>query len=85
MHGELLQVRCTKNEEHIFNWHNDLDEKNKCEICNSPMRPNITWFGGIPMHMDKIYKLAEEQTYSYQLEQVDLCTLPLVLYHFLMK
>ena len=24
------------------------------------MRPNITWFGEIPMHMDKIYKLAEE-------------------------
>lgn len=60
MHGELLQVRCIKNEEHIFNWHNDLDEKNKCEICNSSMRPNITWFGEIPMHMDKIYKLAEE-------------------------
>ena len=61
MHGELNKARCLKNG-HIHTWTENLDEKHKCSICESQLRPHIVWFGEMPLQMDEIHKIAEEST-----------------------
>jgi len=57
MHGELASARClyTGLSE---KWSGDINEKSKCECCNSfgNLRPDIVWFGEMPMKLDDIYK-----------------------------
>jgi NAD-dependent deacetylase len=60
MHGQLNQARCIMNEDHIFEWFDDLNETHKCTKCDSQLRPNICWFGEMPFHMDQIHDLAEQ-------------------------
>jgi len=60
MHGELNKIRCIINDEHVFEWHGDLNEDDKCTICDSQMRPHITWFGEMPMRMNEIHDMAEQ-------------------------
>jgi len=60
MHGELNKVRCINNDYHIFQWLGDLNETDKCTICNSQMRPNIVWFGEMPLRMNEIHEMAEQ-------------------------
>ena len=49
LHGELLKVRSTANENLIYNWKNDLILGDLCEE-KSQLRPHIVWFGEeVPM------------------------------------
>ncbi|TVR77331.1 MAG: NAD-dependent deacylase [Chitinophagaceae bacterium] len=52
LHGELLKVRSTGNENLIYDWEKDLVTGNLCPE-GSQLRPHIVWFGeAVPM----IYK-----------------------------
>ena len=60
MHGELNKARCIMNDNHLFDWFEDLNETHKCPDCGSQMRPAIVWFGEMPLQMDEIHDLAEQ-------------------------
>lgn len=57
MHGDLLTARCT-NTHQVFDAHYQYDGTSPCPCCKpaSPIRPNIVWFGEMPMYMDEIYE-----------------------------
>ena len=57
LHGELLKVRSTANEQLIYDWHDDLNLGDKCER-GSQLRPHIVWFG----EMVPMLTVAAEQT-----------------------
>ena len=59
MHGELNKARCIMNDNHLFDWFEDLNETHKCPDCGSQMRPAIVWFGEMPLQMEEIHDLAE--------------------------
>ncbi|PKB43844.1 NAD-dependent deacetylase [Cellulophaga sp. RHA19] len=44
LHGELLKVRCTKNENEVLEWKKDLVLGN-LSSTNKQLRPHIVWFG----------------------------------------
>ena len=44
LHGELLKVRSTKNDDYILDWRDDLSITNLDDKGN-PLRPHIVWFG----------------------------------------
>ena len=56
MHGELLKVRCTACEA-VAPWREDLGTGHECPDCGQSrvLRPDVVWFGEMPMHMDAIY------------------------------
>jgi len=59
LHGELLKVRSTKNENLVYNWSKNLNSGDVCEI-NSQLRPHIVWFGEeVPM-FDKAIEITSE-------------------------
>ena len=55
MHGELAKARCLRCEA-VATWHDDLSNRTPCPACGRQggMRPDIVWFGEMPMHMDSI-------------------------------
>jgi NAD-dependent deacetylase len=55
MHGELLKVRCERCG-FVAVWKEDLETTTSCPACAciGKMRPDIVWFGEMPMHMDDI-------------------------------
>ena len=55
MHGELMSARCTQSgRAHV--WSESFDAHTACPCCRpaSAMRPDIVWFGEMPMKMDTI-------------------------------
>ena len=49
LHGELLKVRSTKDENLIYDWKHDILDTDKCEK-GAELRPHIVWFGEeVPM------------------------------------
>ena len=44
LHGELLKVRSTDDDSHIYNWKHDLNLGDLCEK-GFQLRPHIVWFG----------------------------------------
>lgn len=49
LHGELLKVRSTLDQNLIYDWKKDLNEGDFC-TKNSQLRPHIVWFGeDVPM------------------------------------
>ncbi|WP_435255033.1 SIR2 family NAD-dependent protein deacylase [Tenacibaculum sp. A30] len=44
LHGELLKVRSTKNENLVYHWKKDILLGDTCEE-NAQLRPHIVWFG----------------------------------------
>jgi NAD-dependent deacetylase len=49
LHGELLKVRSTADENLVYEWQNDLQWGDRCEK-GSQLRPHIVWFGEqVPM------------------------------------
>ena len=64
MHGELLQVRCTRSGK-IYPWQKDVSEEDRCRCCQppQPLRPNIVWFGEMPFEMDRIFDALSECDY----------------------
>jgi NAD-dependent deacetylase len=57
MHGELLKARCTACTT-ATPWCEDLGVNDTCSNCSQTgtLRPDVVWFGEIPMHMDIIYE-----------------------------
>ena len=55
MHGELLSARCTQSQQQ-FEWTTPFDASTPCPCCgaSATLRPDIVWFGEIPMYMDDI-------------------------------
>ncbi|MCV2884222.1 NAD-dependent protein deacylase [Aestuariibacter sp. AA17] len=55
MHGELLSARCTRSGKSEV-WTNEIDNTTRCSCCNSPssLRPDIVWFGEMPLYLDEI-------------------------------
>ena len=58
MHGELLQKRC-KSSGVVSTCETTIDLNDVCECCGIPgnLRPNIVWFGEMPLHMEFIETL----------------------------
>lgn len=55
MHGELCQARCLACG-HVQPWNADIDDHSSCQQCQTKrLRPNIVWFGEMPLFMDDIY------------------------------
>tara|TARA_B100001123_G_C15076137_1_gene933725 strand:- start:123 stop:833 length:711 start_codon:yes stop_codon:yes gene_type:complete len=63
MHGRLQTLRCEESgaAEHRMENPDLIDEFVYCNCCFEPsrMRPDIVWFGEIPMHMEEIYQSVE--------------------------
>ncbi|MEH6627379.1 MAG: Sir2 family NAD+-dependent deacetylase [Motiliproteus sp.] len=60
MHGELLKARCI-NTEQVFAIEQDMDPSTPCPCCHQAgsLRPDIVWFGEMPMQMERIYQHLE--------------------------
>ncbi|WP_334037286.1 Sir2 family NAD+-dependent deacetylase [Alteromonas macleodii] len=55
MHGKLLSARCAISQQ-TFDWSVSFDHTTKCPCCNRvTLRPDIVWFGEMPMYMEEIY------------------------------
>lgn len=61
MHGELLKARCTVCER-VTAWREDLSVEARCPHCKRTdvLRPDVVWFGEMPMHMDAIDEALNE-------------------------
>ncbi|WP_137180656.1 Sir2 family NAD+-dependent deacetylase [Roseomonas sp. AR75] len=55
MHGELMKARC-RHCAAVMPWEEDLSTANPCPACGQAggMRPDVVWFGEMPLHMDAI-------------------------------
>lgn len=55
MHGELSRIRCTACGD-AREWRGDLSRATECPCCRRPgaLRPDVVWFGEIPLHMPRI-------------------------------
>ncbi len=55
MHGELLKARCLRCEG-VMEWDEDLGPSSKCLKCARAgwLRPDIVWFGEMPLYMEQI-------------------------------
>jgi NAD-dependent deacetylase len=55
MHGELNQVLCLACDG-VVEWLDDLSTDSVCPLCEAKqrLRPNIVWFGEMPLMMDEI-------------------------------
>lgn len=61
MHGELLNLRCTTSGQ-VFEHRSHVLPDDRCACCNETgtLRPDIVWFGEMPMQMDLIYESLEQ-------------------------
>jgi len=60
MHGEMLKARCAACGTRLV-WEQDLSLETVCEACGTKgrMRPDVVWFGEMPLHMEEIDRLLE--------------------------
>lgn len=57
MHGSLWRVRCARRADHpLVEVGEDLDPRGVCAVCGAALRPHITWFGEVPMHLPEIQR-----------------------------
>ncbi|MFT5675374.1 MAG: NAD-dependent deacetylase [Paraglaciecola sp.] len=61
MHGDLLSARCCHSGRVYFT-RDSFDGTSRCHCClpQEPIRPNIVWFGEMPMFMDEISQSLSE-------------------------
>jgi NAD-dependent deacetylase len=57
LHGELLKVRSSLDENMIYDWPGDLQLGDKCEF-GSQLRPHIVWFGESVPLIEKAIKIS---------------------------
>tara|TARA_B100000287_G_scaffold395492_1_gene410374 strand:- start:5981 stop:6697 length:717 start_codon:yes stop_codon:yes gene_type:complete len=64
MHGRLRTLRCEVSQKHEERMEDDDlgDDFLFCTCCTEPnrLRPDIVWFGEIPMHLEEIYEAVEK-------------------------
>ncbi|MFS4492131.1 SIR2 family NAD-dependent protein deacylase [Maribacter sp. 2308TA10-17] len=58
LHGELLKVRSTKNENEVLRWKKDLNLGDTCSNGHQ-LRPHIVWFGEQVPLLDEAIKITE--------------------------
>ncbi|WP_415904004.1 Sir2 family NAD+-dependent deacetylase [Neptuniibacter sp. QD48_55] len=60
MHGELLKMRCSDSGQ-VYKETGLTEPSDRCECCDlsGTLRPDIVWFGEMPMYMDEIYSALE--------------------------
>ncbi|MBY4677884.1 Sir2 family NAD+-dependent deacetylase [Marinobacterium arenosum] len=60
MHGELLSLRCVDSGQ-VYRTEQDAMPEDLCACCGSGgnLRPDIVWFGEMPMQMERIYHALE--------------------------
>lgn len=60
MHGELLKMRCSVSNL-VFDIREDISFDSVCRCCHTPgnLRPDIVWFGEMPMQMPRIISALE--------------------------
>ncbi|WP_299018643.1 Sir2 family NAD+-dependent deacetylase [uncultured Photobacterium sp.] len=56
MHGELLKAQCSQTGQAV-EWSGDISLDDHCHCCQmpAPLRPNVVWFGEMPIGMDRIH------------------------------
>lgn len=56
MHGELRNVRC-QHSGYVYTVEQDISVHDTCVCCGlkASLRPDIVWFGEMPMEMERIY------------------------------
>ena len=59
LHGELLKVRSTANENDILEWKTDLNQGDLCENGHQ-LRPHIVWFGEQVPLLEKAVEITEK-------------------------
>ena len=61
MHGALLEKRCAHCAE-VSDCRHELSVEQHCGACGLPggLRPNVVWFGEMPMQMERIYAALAE-------------------------
>ena len=59
LHGELLKVRSTENENLIYRWEKDLNPGDICEKGHQ-LRPHIVWFGEAVPLLEKAVEITEK-------------------------
>ncbi|NBU80516.1 MAG: NAD-dependent deacylase [Flavobacteriaceae bacterium] len=62
LHGELLKVRSTKNEDYIIDWQNDL-VLGDLDSKGNQLRPHIVWFGEMVPALDEAITITERADY----------------------
>jgi NAD-dependent deacetylase len=62
LHGELLKVRSSKNENYILDWPNDLNFGDVDQQGNQ-LRPHIVWFGEQVPALDEAIEITEQADY----------------------
>ena len=62
LHGELLKVRSTYDEDLILDWKSDLNPGDMCEH-NFQLRPHIVWFGEMVPLLEPAARLVSEADY----------------------
>ncbi|WP_064604531.1 Sir2 family NAD+-dependent deacetylase [Photobacterium sp. J15] len=57
MHGELLKAQCSHSGQAV-EWSGDISLEDHCHCCQipAPLRPNVVWFGEMPIGMDRIHE-----------------------------
>lgn len=59
LHGELLKVRSSANEQNVLNWKKDLFLGDLC-VNKSQLRPHIVWFGEMVPMLDKAIEITQK-------------------------
>ncbi|GAA0852193.1 Sir2 family NAD+-dependent deacetylase [Aliiglaciecola litoralis] len=64
MHGDLLSYRCCRSGQ-VVETTAAYDRHSRCDCCTpaNSIRPNIVWFGEMPMHMEQISSALENADY----------------------
>jgi NAD-dependent deacetylase len=62
LHGELLKVRSTQNEEYILDWEEDLNFGD-CDDRGHQLRPHIVWFGEQVPALELAVQMTKEADY----------------------
>jgi len=62
LHGELLKVRSTVNENYILDWHTDLNIGD-FDTKGHQLRPHIVWFGEMVPALEEAVNITEQADY----------------------
>ena len=54
MHGDLMKLRCMKDDRHEFMFNGEETLDTKCPFCGAGTRPDIVFFEEVPLYMDLI-------------------------------
>ena len=60
MHGDLMKLRCMKDERHEFMFDGEETLETKCPFCGAKTRPDIVFFEEVPLYMDMIQDALKE-------------------------